>query len=219
MSSENYWGEPENLKYGDDNQGENTRYISHSGQVIGISDKKGSEFLQLQHRTGAKVEMHPNGDIVIKSMKDNYQITLGDNKILISGHQDVTIQGGGSLKVEGDYEMRVSGNMLSVVEGNMETTVHGNHNTAVVGDQETLVGGNQNTKVLGGIEHSADGESYYGADGDIGVGSSSGKVVLIAATQLKSISGTDTIMTMGATFQTTSTGATTVIGDTIDLNP
>jgi hypothetical protein len=213
------WKEPDNLKYGDDNQGENTRWISHSGQVIGVSDKKGSEFLQLTHRTGTKVEMHPNGDVIIKSLKDHYQITLGDNKILISGNHDVTIQGGASLKVEGDYEMRVSGNMLSVIEGNMETTVHGNHNTAVKGDQEIAINGNQNTKVLGGIEHSADGKSYYAADGGLGIGSSSGRVAIDAATQILTESGSDTIMSMGSTFQTTSSGATTVIGERIDLNP
>ncbi len=218
MSSENYWGEPEPLKYGDDNQGENTRYISHSGQVIGISDKKGSEFLQLQHRTGAKVEMHPNGDIVIKSMKDNYQITLGDNKILIAGNQDVTIQGGGSLKVEGDYEMRVSGNMLNVVEGNMETTVHGNHNTAVKGNQEVAVGGNQNTKVLGGIEHSADGQSYYAAAAGLGLGSDA-RVAIDAGTQFISASGTDTVMSMGSTFTTTATGSATHRSPLIEFNP
>lgn len=212
------WKEPDNLKYGDDNQGENTRWISHSGQVIGVSDKKGSEFLQLSHRTGTKVEMHPNGDVIIKSLKDQYQITLGDNKILISGHQDVTIQGGGSLKVEGDYEMRVSGNMLSVVEGNMETTVHGNHNTAVKGNQEVAVNGNQTTKVLGGIEHSADGKSYYAAYEGLGIGSQ-GNISIDAAQKILSDSGTDTLMTMGATFTTTAEGRATHVAPIIEFNP
>lgn len=212
------WSEPNNLKYGNDNQGETTRHISRSGQVIGISDEKGNEFLQLTHRTGTKIEMHPNGDVVIKSLKNKYQITLGDEKVLILGHQDITIQGGGSLKVAGDYEMRITGNMYSVVEGNMETTVNGNHNTVVAGNQEIAVNGNQTTKVLGGIEHSADGQSYYAAGAGLGIGSD-GRIALDAGTQIISASGTDTIMSMGATFTTTSAGQTRIIGTPIDLNP
>lgn len=197
------WNEPDNLNYGTKNQGETTRFVTRSGHVLGFSDEKGNEFVQLQHRSGNKIEMHPNGDVIVKSLKDNYQIVMGDNKILISGHQDITIQGGGSLKVAGDYDMRVSGNFNTVVEGNMETSVSGNHNTSVLGNQEVAVNGNQTTKVLGSMEHSADGKGYFAADGGVGIGSSGGNVEIEAA----------------AEFNTTSEGDTKMVGANIRLNP
>jgi len=53
----------------------------------------------------------------------------------------------------------------------------------------------------------------------VGIGSSSGMVGVSAATKFRTISGSDTVMTMGATFTTTSSGATTMVAPTIELNP
>ena len=168
---------------------------SVSGHTIMMDDSEGSESLTIQHRTGSLLQFQADGSIIFRNEKNKYEVTFGDNKVLITGCQDVTVNGGASLKVEGDYDMTVNGNMNMAVKGNMETVVNGNQNTLIKGNQDTAVDGARTTKVKGNSEHTTEGKTYVGADGGVRVEATGGTMDVLAS------------------------GTTTVKGSTVKLNP
>lgn len=69
----------------------NKVYESESGHVIEIDDTAGSERLSIHHRTGTYEEYHPNGDKVVKVVRDAYTSILRDDYVHIDGYCNVTI--------------------------------------------------------------------------------------------------------------------------------
>lgn len=204
------WDEPDDARK---KGGEYPNYSitkTPSGHVFNMDDSKGNESVTLQHRSGAMVQMHPDGSIVIRSHKDRYDITFGDGKMLITGNMDITVNGGGSLRVEGDYDMTVQGNMHTVVSGNMETVVNGNQNLVVNGNQDTAIDGNQTTKVNGNSEHTSEGKSYVGGHDGIAIEATGGDAHLRADSGI--------VLKAGAEINSDSTGDTNINGATINLN-
>jgi hypothetical protein len=207
----NKWSEPDDARK---NGAAYPNYYVHkspSGHVIHMDDTKGAESFTLQHRSGSMVQMHPNGDIVIRSHGNKYEVVFGSGKMLITGDLDITVNGGGSLKVEGDYDMTVAGNMHTVVSGDMETIVNGNQNLLVNGNQDTAINGNQTTKVKGNAEHTTEGKGYIGAHDGLALESTGGNMRIAADADMN--------MRIGGALESESDGGTTIIGETIDLNP
>lgn len=99
---------------------------SHSGHITEIDDTPGAERLMRAHRTGTFEEMHPDGSRVLKVVKDNYTITMGDDSVLIQGKCTVVINGDASITVKGDTDLEYEGNLKTTVKGDMTTTVEGN---------------------------------------------------------------------------------------------
>ena len=64
---------------------------TESGHVVEFDDTPGSERISTNHRSGSFEEYHPNGDKVIKVVRDNYVSVFRDNHIHIDGYCDVTI--------------------------------------------------------------------------------------------------------------------------------
>lgn len=69
----------------------NKVYESESGHLIEIDDTAGSERISIHHRTGTFEEYHPNGDKVVKIVRDSYTSVLRDDYIHIDGYCNVTI--------------------------------------------------------------------------------------------------------------------------------
>lgn len=142
------WSEPED-------QRKNKKYPEFSdtrtpsGHRITIVDTKGEESVTIEHRSGSLIQFQSDGSIVFRSMTNKYQVTFGDDNMLVTGAQNITVNGGATLKVEGDYDMTVKGNSRTTVEGNMETLVKGNMKSAVLGSSEEVVKGNKAVEVVG----------------------------------------------------------------------
>lgn len=84
---------------------------TQSGHVIMFDDTKDKEHITLQHRSGARLQMGPTGDIQVIAHNGQYSIVFGENRMEVTGTHDVTIKGGGTLKVDGDYDVTVGGNV------------------------------------------------------------------------------------------------------------
>ena len=69
---------------------QNTVYESNSGHVIEIDDSPNSERIHIYHNSGSFVEFHPDGKLVIKSTKQNYNICLSDSNMLVAGSLNIT---------------------------------------------------------------------------------------------------------------------------------
>lgn len=122
---------------------------TESGHVLEFDDTPSHERVHLAHRTGSFVEMHPNGDVVNKVAKDNYDITHANAYEHVEGTKFVTIDKGAKLLVNAkgsnqSYEIEVGsgGNMtIKVSGGNLEIDVQGNLTQKVTGDYTVEVDG------------------------------------------------------------------------------
>jgi len=71
-----------------------------SGHIFEVDDTPGAERINVRHKSGSRVEFHPNGD-VITTHKNGFQIATGDHNIHINGDLDITVEGSMNLNVLG----------------------------------------------------------------------------------------------------------------------
>lgn len=69
-----------------------------SGHIFEVDDTPGAERINVRHKSGSRVEFHPNGD-VITTHKNGFQIATGDHNIHINGDLDITVEGSMNLTV------------------------------------------------------------------------------------------------------------------------
>lgn len=61
----------------------NKTYTTLSGHAIEIDDTPSAERIHVYHKSGAYVEINPEGSIITKSPKDNIEITVEDKSIFV----------------------------------------------------------------------------------------------------------------------------------------
>lgn len=71
----------------------NTVEESDSGHLREIDDTPGAERIKETHRTGTFYEIHPDGSKVTKIIKDNFEVTIGDDFTKIKGRCAVQVDG------------------------------------------------------------------------------------------------------------------------------
>lgn len=71
---------------------------TRSGHVIELDDTPEHERVHIFHKSGSYVEIGPEGDVVIKSAKDRYDIVAGDSKVYIKGNANVQVDGKCDIK-------------------------------------------------------------------------------------------------------------------------
>ena len=123
----NAWKEPESA-FNEDQKPKypyNQVFQSESGHVVEFDDTPGRERVRVQHRAESFVEMHPNGDVVIKSEGDSYEITVKNKNIHVKGQCNITVEGDAVIEIQGDKTELVRGNLKQVVEGDYEQLVKG----------------------------------------------------------------------------------------------
>ena len=166
-------------------------FHSESGHMIEMDDTPGHERVQVYHRTGAFIEIHPDGAMVVHSGA-HYN---SSQKLEINVTDNASINVGGNLNalVEGTTTLSSFGNITAETKANMYTTVEGNLYTKTYGDTYHDSQGNINVK--------ADGTLNIHSSGDIKM-SSKASIDIVA----------------GTTFKISSVGAMDLKGATVDLN-
>jgi hypothetical protein len=116
-------------------------FESESGHIIEIDDTKNAERIHQYHKSGTFEEIHPDGSRVLKVVKDDYEITIGDKNVHIKGVCNITIDGDSNLYVKGNVTELVDGNVDSHVKGNVNQRVDGNVTETVLGNVTRNVSG------------------------------------------------------------------------------
>jgi len=99
--------------------------MTESGHLFEMDDTLGRERIRLQHGgaknngVGSFFEMHSNGDMTTKIQRDNYEIVMGKNRVLIKGVCNVTIEGDSIVHVKGNKYERIDGDLVQEVRGNV----------------------------------------------------------------------------------------------------
>jgi hypothetical protein len=151
------WQGPKEIR-GEKGSGKYPNYWSHksrSGHNIIVDDSKGSESITIQHRSGAALQMLPNGAMHIVSHNGQYNIVFGEDRMTITGAQDITVKGDASLRVYGDYNVTVHGNTNFSMTGDFNVTSKG-LNRHIRGNIDTQAK-NKTTKLEGSGTTTAQG--------------------------------------------------------------
>lgn len=97
--------------------------MTQSGHIMEFDDTSGYERVQLFHRSGTFIEMHPDGQLVTKtksvntfiSNADSNSIILGNNNIHISGNSNVASSGSMLHTYNSDSSLGINANLNIIV--------------------------------------------------------------------------------------------------------
>ena len=166
-------------------------FHSESGHMIEMDDTPGHERVQVYHRTGAFIEIHPDGSMVVHSGA-HYN---SSQKLEINVTDNAAINVGGNLNalVEGTTTLSSFGTITAETKANMYTTVEGNSYVKTFGTTDIQTQDTVNVKTSGTLDIHAAGNIKMSSKGSIDIAA-------------------------GTTFKISSVGAMNLKGATVDLN-
>jgi len=98
---------------------------SESGHVIEVDDTPGAERLHTYHMSGTSEEIHPDGTMVTKVVKDNYEVVMGDDYLHVFGGCNITVMGDSKINTLGNSFVQTAGNHMENVGGNYTLNIGG----------------------------------------------------------------------------------------------
>lgn len=128
-----------------------------SGHITEIDDTPGAERMLFRHRTGAGVELRPDGTVIVSSTNNTIRITGGDEKVIVegdghiiyNGNLTLNVSGDFDLKVGGDYNLTVAGDKVEQIDGSQKTRIEKNEETTVVKNKALYTKGTVSETILG----------------------------------------------------------------------
>jgi hypothetical protein len=163
-------------------------YRGPNGTTIVSHTKNGEDAFSIIHASGSRIDMHPDGAVVMTSQNGQYNVVFGENRMLVTGAQDIVVQGGGSLRVDGDYNMAVKGNMMTTVDGS--STMMAAKGMNFVTPEGFSVAANETTmRSKGKTAITADSSLALTGDEGIGLTASKGNLAEVAKNKTSYVSG------------------------------
>ena len=105
----------------------NQTWDSESAHSIQLDDTPGRERVRIQHGKSKNfIEMHPNGNQVVKVFGEGFDITIGKKNIYVSGACNIVVKGDCNMQVDGDLNQEVGGDYNLAVKGKMNVLSAGN---------------------------------------------------------------------------------------------
>lgn len=94
----------------------NKVYETDKGALFEMDDTEGAERVNIFHHKGSYVEFLPDGTIVVKSVKERWDVSFSNHTMLVNG--DLTIGATGNVKLIAGKDMKLSaGGTLDVASG------------------------------------------------------------------------------------------------------
>ena len=121
---------------------------TESGHLIEIDDTPSKERVHVMHKNGTYVEMNANGDVIMKSTRDRYDITTSNNNIYVGGNINMYVKGNLSTHVKGSYNLNVDGKIS--INGDTINLNNGTKGAARRGDLVTNDDNAGNQPIAGG---------------------------------------------------------------------
>ena len=127
-----------------------------SGHVIELNDTPGGERILFRHKTGAGIEVRPDGTVLVVSTKNKVEVCHGSNEVIVEGEAHLTYKGNLTLNVTGDYNVNcrdynvhARGSKSEQIDNNSKTSVFGNSGNTIAGSLIQSVAGNTTDLTLG----------------------------------------------------------------------
>jgi hypothetical protein len=113
-----------------------------SGHSIQLDDTPGRERVRIQHGKSKNfIEMHPNGDQVVKVFGENFDITIGKKNVYVTGACNIVVKGDCNMQVDGNYNQEVNGDYNLAVKGKMN--IRGVQDISIQGDADVDIGASE----------------------------------------------------------------------------
>jgi hypothetical protein len=139
---------------------------SPHGHIIEVDDTPGNERVMIRHRSGAGIDMRPDGSIIISSRRNRMQYVTGDDLLIVDGDCSIVHKGNVKMEVAGDFDVNVGGDYNLTVGGQVNKRIKGseiscvekNITETVVGTKAEKILGNRSSTVIGHRTDIVDGE-------------------------------------------------------------
>ncbi len=120
----------------------NQSWDSEAGHSIQLDDTPGRERVRLQHGKSKNfIEMHPNGDQVIKVFGEGFDITVGKKNIYVSGPCNIVVNGDCNVQVGGNFNQQINGDYNLAVKGKMN--IRAVQDIKISGDADVSIAANE----------------------------------------------------------------------------
>ena len=143
---ESTWIEPESVA-NDETKPEypyNNTQQTEGGHSFEMDDTPTRERVRIQHGKSKNfIEMHPNGDQVVKIFGDGYEIVAKNKNVLIKGVCNITVRGDCNMEVLGNFNQSVTGDYNLAVKG--QYNVRAVKDISISGDDDVSISANENT--------------------------------------------------------------------------
>ena len=127
-----------------------------SGHVIELNDTPAGERVLIKHKTGAGIELRPDGTVLVVSTKNKVEVCHGSNEVIVEGEANLTYKGNLNLNVTGDfnvncrdYNVHARGSKTEQIDNNSSTNIFGNYGNSVSGNFIQSIAGNTTNVTLG----------------------------------------------------------------------
>lgn len=171
--------------------------LTESGHIIEFDDTPGAERINIQHRTGAFIELRPDTSMRTRS-KERFD-AMTQWIVTVSGDATVNVGGSMSTTVQGNMTSTVGGNAYIDTKGNVTSRTSGSHYGYVTGSTVLQTRGNINVKTTGSLTVDSAGKIDFRSDGPFSITAPS---MTIDLQEDLSIVGTNMITDMSATIVT-----------------
>ena len=104
----------------------NKVYESESGHIIEVDDTDGVERINVHHKSGTFLEIHPDGTLSVKTSGGYFAWGANNNDLHLKGTANITVEGDSHVHTLGKSHTRTVGNHSVEVLGNYELNVAGN---------------------------------------------------------------------------------------------
>lgn len=128
-----------------------------SGNSIELDDTEGAERVSIFHRGGSFVEMHPNGDVVVRARGTQYSVSHVDNKIFVNG--SVSISAVESINLNAGKDININAGENVMITAGKDTSVASFGNFLVGSAGSNKLSSNGRTTIDGSQIHLNSGNS------------------------------------------------------------
>ena len=121
------------------------KVISSKHHIIELDDTDGKERINIYHKSGSFIEIHPNGDIVEKVKSSKYKIILSDSNELVKGAYNLEVTGDINIKTAANTTIDSGANCTikcgadSLIDTGANCTIK-SPNTILTGGKVTIAG-------------------------------------------------------------------------------
>lgn len=146
--------------------------VTPSGHMIEYNDTPGGERIRFKHRSGAGIDMLPDGSIAIAVKGKHVLTVMDDATVVIMGNANYEFNGDLNFNVKGDFNLKctnfnteVAGNKTDNITGALRETIGTNRGETIKGNHSVTTLGSHTSTIVGNHSLVAKGTSNMAAQG------------------------------------------------------
>ena len=89
-----------------------------NGHVIELDDTESAARIHIHHKAGTSISIHPNGQMITKIRKDNYNLIMGNSLTYVNGTDSETVWGDKRIVIKKNVQREVYGSERQYIKGN-----------------------------------------------------------------------------------------------------